>query len=198
MAISVLLFFRSSGNVRQIYDAIVDEMQIRDAPPKGAIYHWCAPVPGGIQICDVWQTREDFDRFAQEKIGPLSAKHGLSAPTTDIMPLHERIEGRATARKGVGFFIEWDGDTQALLAKVDEANARMNVITDPPTGLVMHWTVPTRTGIRVVDHWRTREDFERFVQSRLAETMDGIGMPQPRVTQFDVYNTIDPRVTARA
>lgn len=73
----------------------------------------------------------------------------------------------------------------------------MNVAADPPDGLVMHWSAPSRTGIRVVDHWRSREDFERFVQSRLAQTMEGIGMPQPRVTQFEVYNTIDPRVTAR-
>ena len=197
MAISVLLFFRSSGDVRKIYDAIVGEMRIQDAPPRGAIYHWCAPVSGGMQICDIWETREDFDRFAEEKIRPLSAKHGFSAPTTDIMPLHERLEGRANSRKGAGFFIEWDGDTQTLLQKVDDANVRMNVVADPPDGLVMHWTAPSRTGIRVVDHWRSREDFERFVQSRLAQTMDGIGMPQPRVTQFEVYNTIDPRVTAR-
>lgn len=197
MAISAVLHFKSTGDVRKIYDSIVDEMGVRDNPAPGAIYHWSAPVRDGLQVCDLWETREDFERFAREKIGPISAKHGLDAPSVEITGAHEFIAGRATSHKGAGMLVDFDGDTEQLLKKIDQVNQRMGVIADPPQGLVFHWTSPAAGGIRVIDHWRAREEFERFVETRLAPAMEITGLPQPHVTVFDVYNTIDRRVTAR-
>jgi len=33
-----------------------------------------------LRVTDVWQAREQFDRFAQEKIGPISAQVGMPQP----------------------------------------------------------------------------------------------------------------------
>jgi hypothetical protein len=57
--------------------------------------------------------------------------------------------------------------------------------------------MPTAKGIRVIDHWRSRQDFDKFMQTRLATAIKSLNMPQPRITQFEVYNTIDPRVVAK-
>lgn len=198
MAISAVLFFKSTGDVRKIYDSIVDEMGVRDNPAPGAIYHWCAPVRDGLRVCDVWETREHFERFAQDKIGPISAKHGFAAPTVEIADVHEFIAGRATSHKGAGMLIDFDGETEQLLKKIDQVNERMDVIADPPQGLIFHWSSPAAGGIRVIDHWRAREDFERFLGTRLAPSMEFVGLAQPHVTGFEVYNTIDRRVMARA
>jgi hypothetical protein len=198
MAISAVMLFHSNDDVRKIYDAVIDEMGVRDHAPPGAIHHMCAVVPGGLRVCDLWETREQFERFAQMQIGPITFKHGLTAPLVELTPVHEMILGNSTARQGIGFFAEWEGDTTMLLQRIVEANARMNAVSNPPDGLVMHWTVPSITGVRVIDHWRSRDDFERFKQTRLAATMEAIGMPPPRFTYFDIYNTIDPRVPAHA
>lgn len=34
----------------------------------------------GLQVTDVWKSREQFDAFAQEKIMPLSVKAGFAGP----------------------------------------------------------------------------------------------------------------------
>lgn len=197
MAITALLVFKSDGDVRKIYDAVIDEMGVRNNPPEGSIYHWCAPVKGGMLVCDAWETREQFERFAQAKIGPITAKHGLQPPEMEIAPVHEMIKGRSTDRKGVGIFVELDGRTSELLGYIDDINKRMNAIADPPPGLVMHWTMATASGIRAVDHWRSREDFEHFVETRLGSALQALNVPQPRIKSYEVYNTIDPRVTAK-
>lgn len=197
MAISAVLLFESTGDVRKIYDSILDEMGARDSPPAGAIYHWCAPVPGGLQVCDLWETREQFERFAQDEIRPISAKHGLAAPLVEIADVHEFIPGRETSQKGAGMLIDFEGDTDQLLKKIDQVNQRMDVIADPPQGLVFHWTSPAPGGVRVIDHWRSNEDFERFVGTRLSPLMEAVGLPQPRITGLEVYNTLDRRVTAK-
>lgn len=197
MAITAVMFFKSDGDVKKIYDAVIDEMGVRDNPPAGSLYHWCAPVKGGMQVCDMWETREQFERFAQEKIGPITAKHGLQAPQMEVTPVHEFIKGRVTDHKGTGLFIEFDGDTKQLLGYVDDINEGANIAGDPPAGLVIHWSMPTASGIRVIDHWRSRQDFDQFVQTRLGPALKALNMSQPRITQFEVYNTIDPRVAAK-
>lgn len=197
MAISAVMMFNSTGDVRKIYDAVIDEMGVRDNPPPGSVYHWCAPVRGGMQVCDVWETLEQFERFAKEQIGPVTAKHGLAPPLVDVRNIHELIVGRATSHKGCGLLVDFDGDTTQLLKQIDQANQRMDAVANPPQGLVFHCTTPTSTGIQVIDHWQAREDFERFLDTRLAQAMAAIGLPQPHVNEFDIYNTIDRRVAAR-
>ncbi len=197
MPISAVMFFRSGGNARALYDDVIDEMGVRDNAPRGAIYHWCAPVEGGLRACDAWETREDFERFAHDFIGPASVKHGLAAPDVDVQTIHELIVGRETSRAGTGVFLDFDGDSDELLRKIDSVNERLHVTAQPPEGLAFHWSAPSAKGVRVIDHWRSREDFERFVQTRLADALGRVSVPQPRIQYFEVYNTIDRRVAAR-
>jgi hypothetical protein len=44
--------------------------------PPGALFHWVAEGDGGLRIVDVWESREAFDRYAQEHIAPMSAAVG--------------------------------------------------------------------------------------------------------------------------
>lgn len=48
--------------------------------PAGAISHFATMTPSGLRVVDVWETREQFDTFAQEQIGPYSEKVGLPGP----------------------------------------------------------------------------------------------------------------------
>ena len=42
-------------------------MQPEDAP-KGLIMHTAGPVPDGWYVYDVWESKEDFERFAREQL----------------------------------------------------------------------------------------------------------------------------------
>lgn len=34
----------------------------------------------GMRVTDVWETKEQFEKFAEEKIGPISAEVGIPGP----------------------------------------------------------------------------------------------------------------------
>jgi len=46
----------------------------------GGLFHWVTKTSDGIRVIDVWQSREAFDKFSQEKIVPITQQVGLPAP----------------------------------------------------------------------------------------------------------------------
>ncbi len=47
-----------------------------DTPPKGLISHIAVEHPeGGLRYIDLWESEEDWDRFAEERLHPVV--HGL-------------------------------------------------------------------------------------------------------------------------
>jgi hypothetical protein len=38
------------------------------------------PIDGGIGVIDFWESREHFDRFSQDRIGPAMGAAGISGP----------------------------------------------------------------------------------------------------------------------
>jgi hypothetical protein len=79
MAVAVVLEF-PGGTIEQ-YDQAVQRMGLQPggAGGPGALFHWVTATAGGIRVTDVWESREAFERFAQEKIGPTTEEVGLPA-----------------------------------------------------------------------------------------------------------------------
>ncbi len=48
-----------------------------DEPVKGLIVHAAGPSDGGIRSIDVWETKEDSDRFFKERLMPAMASLGI-------------------------------------------------------------------------------------------------------------------------
>ena len=80
MAVAVVLEFKN-GTLEQ-YDQVIERMGFeRGGPgPEGALFHWVAAVDDGIRVTDVWQTREQFQQFADTKIGPITQEVGIQGP----------------------------------------------------------------------------------------------------------------------
>jgi hypothetical protein len=78
MAVAVEMNFR--GATLDQYDQIMQKMGLTPggSTPPGAISHWVAKTDDGIRVVDVWETREVFDKFAQEQIGPYSQEAGVT------------------------------------------------------------------------------------------------------------------------
>jgi hypothetical protein len=61
-------------------------------PPDGIIFHASGPVDGGWGVIDFWKSREQFDRFAAERIGPAMAAIGATGePDIHEFPVHEHF-----------------------------------------------------------------------------------------------------------
>ena len=92
MAIGVRLKLAgvTAGQMDQL-NAVIDPAS---NPPDGLIFHASGPVDGGWGALDFWESREKFDRFAAERIGPATAAIGLeAAPEVHEFPVHEHFPG---------------------------------------------------------------------------------------------------------
>jgi len=60
---------------KQIYDDITEKMfghapMREDEAPEGLIVHSAGPGEQGYYVYDIWESREAFQRFMEEKLGP--------------------------------------------------------------------------------------------------------------------------------
>ena len=80
MAVAFKMKFE--GATLEQYDKVIELMGLTgDSPaPEGAIFHWVAKTDDGILVVDVWESDEQFNKFAEEQIGPYSAQAGIPGP----------------------------------------------------------------------------------------------------------------------
>ncbi len=73
MATTVLL--RLPADAAQIYDSVNQEMGVdQNNLPDGLIHHYATKTSDEFVIFDVWQSREDYERFSNEKVRPAMEK----------------------------------------------------------------------------------------------------------------------------
>ena len=80
MAIGVVQDFE--GGTLDQYDAVVEKMGFTPggAGAPGGLSHFCTKTDEGFRVVDVWDSKENFEKFAEEKIGPLAAEAGITSP----------------------------------------------------------------------------------------------------------------------
>jgi len=88
MAVAVTLDFPAA--TAQQYDAVIAKMGFTPGGPggPGGLFHWVTETGDGLHITDVWQTREAFEKFAEEKIGPITTEVGLGEPRITFHDVH--------------------------------------------------------------------------------------------------------------
>jgi len=91
MAVGIRI--KIAGVDADTFDRIEDAVGSRRDRPEGLIFHASGPIDGGWGVLDFWESREDFDRFAQERIGPAMATAGVEGVQPDIheFPVHEYL-----------------------------------------------------------------------------------------------------------
>jgi hypothetical protein len=82
MTVAIVMDFE--GATLDQYDEVIRSMGFspggKGAP--GALGHWVTKTDTGIRVTDLWSTRELFDAFGEQKIGPLTAAAGIPHPPT--------------------------------------------------------------------------------------------------------------------
>jgi hypothetical protein len=87
MAVAVVLDF--DGGTLEQYDEVINAMGFSPggAGASGLLFHWVTKTETGIRVTDAWESREQFERFAEEEIGPKTQAAGIPAPPT--ITVHE-------------------------------------------------------------------------------------------------------------
>ena len=80
MAIAIVMDFK--GTSLDQYDQVVKLMELQPGGhgAPGSLFHWVTATDEGIRVTDVWDNRADFEKFAQEQIGPFSQQVGFAGP----------------------------------------------------------------------------------------------------------------------
>jgi hypothetical protein len=86
MAVAMFFTLRVSAPA---YDRLVQSLEWDVTPPIGEIVHLAAETPDGIEVCEIWQTREAAEGFLRDVLEPRLRQFGANQPVDyAIYPLH--------------------------------------------------------------------------------------------------------------
>ena len=87
------LFTPSPPMRADVYDRAVDRLdRVGAGNPPGRLQHVCFGARDAVRVLDVWETREDFDRFALT-LGPILEDLGVGPGEPEITEFHNMIAG---------------------------------------------------------------------------------------------------------
>lgn len=184
--------FDVDGDPAQAYDATLEDMGLTDGqPPDGAVWHYAGPHEDGWRVIDMWEDEAAYERFAQEKIGPIAGSHGVTLKSLERIPVTNSFEN---AGQHGGFVqIVRTGLSEADFKALDE---KVRPDGQPPSDLRHHANGPDESGNSVVvDSWASREARDAFMQAHVFPNAPE-GM-HPAIEDLEVHNSM-ARATATA
>ena len=80
MTIGVQIDF--PGATLDQYDQAIERMGYLPGGPSAhhELFHWVTKTESGIRVVDVWESREAYEEFAEERIRPVASEVGISEP----------------------------------------------------------------------------------------------------------------------
>ncbi|MDP9234448.1 MAG: hypothetical protein M3P01_07835 [Actinomycetota bacterium] len=85
---------------------VTEEIGVRDDPPEGLIVHTIVQRAEGLQVVDVWDSKEQYDSFLETQLMPGFAKVAEAQgqdpqevplpPDPDIEEIKDIVRGRQT------------------------------------------------------------------------------------------------------
>jgi hypothetical protein len=172
------------GGTTDDYDAVMGELALGDRLPAGAHYHGASTSPDGLRIIDVWESPEVFDAFGHDRLGPATAKHGVS-PQISGMPV-EQV--RRNGQDPVVFMqlVLLPGVDAATFAELDAQI--LGEAREAPDGCVFHVNGPTEDGWYVMDAWTDKDIRDRFLADKVIPVMGG--RVEPDIQELPLHNVL--------
>ena len=100
MAVAMLMTGEmvTKENYEQLTRTMFDEYPMSsEKAPDGLILHTAGPTPQGWYVYDVWESKQHFERFLEQKLGPagqeLSGGQGPQ-PEPQYFEIEELVRGR--------------------------------------------------------------------------------------------------------
>jgi hypothetical protein len=93
MATAMLMYW--PGVTTEHYEAARAEVGWEHAVPDGAICHIAGFDEGGLRVLDIWDSAEQFQRFAEERLMPVTSKLGIEGePEIRFYEVHATFNPR--------------------------------------------------------------------------------------------------------
>ncbi len=77
---------------REQYDQFEEALGVRGNPPQGLIVHTACETASGMRIVDVWESREAWQRFRDETLGPTVQRVAEQSGQQPLPPVFEELD----------------------------------------------------------------------------------------------------------
>ena len=85
------------GLTAQEYRAVMDELGVETRPEGGIYLHLTTPIELGFRVVEIWDEKQGFDRFVEQRLAPAGEAIGLDREMTiAVTPLHNFFAPRLT------------------------------------------------------------------------------------------------------
>ena len=94
MAVAVQIDFR--GATLEQYDQVNERIGLLPGGPASPqeLFHWVTKTDDGFRVVDVWDSREAFEKFAQEKLTPILREVGVTnEPAIQFFEIYNYLAG---------------------------------------------------------------------------------------------------------
>ena len=99
------------------YDRMMFELDLDADPPAGGILHIASEGAGGVNVCEVWQTREAAESFVERRLREAVSAQGVKEPLSyRIEPLYNLFAQDLDIIERIGSSSLPVGTVQALRA----------------------------------------------------------------------------------
>jgi hypothetical protein len=191
MAVAFIMDF-AGGTIAQ-YDEVVEKMALNDRLPEGALFHAAGATDSGVRVCDVWESADAFNAFAESRIGPITAEVGLSPPEIRSFQANEVRRGGSGDVEFVQIVAVPGLDADGFAA----LNARVLPDGDVPDACVLHVNGELGDGWCVLDYWSSKDARDEFMQSRVGPAVQAVGIEaEPAIEEMPVHNSLTESAAA--
>jgi hypothetical protein len=84
------------------YRAVMDELGVEQRPEGGIYLHMTIPTDFGYRIVEIWDEKENFDRFVERRLAPANQAIGVDRATEiTVTPLHNLFAPRLEELPGL-------------------------------------------------------------------------------------------------
>ena len=89
--------FTPQGFTAEKYEAVIKRLEeAGEGAPVGRLYHVCFGDKENLHVSDIWDTKENFDRFG-EVVFPIMQGLGVDPGEPAIIEVHNVIEGQLSS-----------------------------------------------------------------------------------------------------
>jgi hypothetical protein len=84
------------------YRAVMDELGVEQRPEGGIYLHLTTPTDFGYRIVEIWDEKDNFDRFVERRLAPANKEVGIDRATEiTVTPLHNLFAPRLDQLPGL-------------------------------------------------------------------------------------------------
>jgi hypothetical protein len=96
---AIVMHLRWEGITPEQYDQAREHVAWETDAPKGAVFHVASFSGGGIDVTDVWESAEEFQAFADQRLLPaLKGKLGFPGePVVTVEPAYRVFDAKRAA-----------------------------------------------------------------------------------------------------